>query len=426
MLKPNIRNDYRICYTNWIGYFLCIKWFWIALFVSTASISYSQSSPKINTASGVGIVSADSSFAMNIRFRIQNRVGASFASDEDETKLTGLEFRVRRVRLRLDGHVINPKIQYALQLSFSRADQDWDNSGVPNVLRDAMIFYEPNANLRLGFGQGKLPGNRQRVISSGELQFVDRSLLNARLNIDRDFGFFAHYRFHTGPTHWILRAAVSSGEGRNEGLPDSTYVSNNGLCYTGRIEFLPLGSFTGKNDYTEGDQAREQKVKVSLAGGVSYNDDAVRTGAQVGRALFQSRDIVTLLFDGVCKYRGGAISAEYIRRITPGASAMTVSESGVKEFVYVGEGYNLQTSYLFHNNFEVVGRYVKMIPLAETRQSNSLGNVVQQYAFGVNKYLKGHRVKLQFDSTYEVLLNAEDKGYESQNLYLRFQIELGI
>ncbi len=385
-----------------------------------------QDAPKVHTKNGVGIVTADSSFALNIRFRLQNRVGASVNGDEDETKLTGMEFRARRVRLRLDGHVINPKIQYALQLSFTRGDQDWDNSGVPNVLRDAMIFYEPNSNFRIGFGQGKLPGNRQRVISSGELQLVDRSLLNARLNVDRDFGAFAHYRFHTGKAFWFLRGAVSSGEGRNEGVSKSEVAANPGLCYTGRIEFLPLGLFTGRNDYSEGDQAREKQAKISLAGGASFNDNAVRSGAQLGRSLYEARDITTLMFDGVFKYRGYALSAEYMRRYTPGASSLTESDSGAKEYIYDGEGYNVQTSYLFKNNFELVGQYVKMVPLAETRQSSSLGKIVHQYTFGVNKYLKGHRVKLQFDATYELLLSPFDNGFDTNNYYARFQIELGI
>ena len=50
------------------------------------------------------------------------------------------------------------------------------------------IQYNFYKNLSIKLGQGKLPGNRERVISSGNLQFVDRSRLNSRFNIDRDFG----------------------------------------------------------------------------------------------------------------------------------------------------------------------------------------------------------------------------------------------
>ena len=48
------------------------------------------------------------------------------------------------------------------------------------------IFWK---SFSIKFGQGKLPGNRERVISSGNLQLVDRSRLNSRYNIDRDVGF---------------------------------------------------------------------------------------------------------------------------------------------------------------------------------------------------------------------------------------------
>jgi phosphate-selective porin OprO and OprP len=393
---------------------------------SIGTSSFSQDAPKVHMKNGIGIVSSDSLFAVNIRFRMQNRIGGSLHQEDGETELSTVEFRTRRVRLRFDGHLWSPKLQYALQLSFSRGDQDWDNSGVPNVLRDAMIFYEPNANLRLGFGQGKLPGNRQRVISSGEQQLVDRSLVNARLNVDRDFGIFAHYRIKMGKPALFLRGAISSGEGRNEGVSKSEVPANTGLCYTGRIEILPFGLFTNKNDYTEGDQAREPKPKISLAGGISFNDNAVRSGGQLGKSLYEQKDISTFIFDGVFKYRGFALGGEYLKRITPGGSNVTVSEAGAKEYVYVGEGYNAQGSYLFKSNYEIIGQFVKMMPLNETRASSSLGQIVQQYTLGITKYLKGHRIKLQFDTTYEQLFNSNDKTLNSNNVYARFQIELGI
>ena len=57
------------------------------------------------------------------------------------------------------------------------------------------IKYYPK-NFEIWFGQGKLPGNRERVISSGNLQQVDRSLLNSLFTIDRDFGFQLRHHFN--------------------------------------------------------------------------------------------------------------------------------------------------------------------------------------------------------------------------------------
>ncbi|MFN5317994.1 MAG: hypothetical protein ACK5CY_04050, partial [Bacteroidia bacterium] len=85
---------------------------------------------------GFSITASDSSFSLGIRLRLQNRIGCVLSETADgKWELTQSEFRVRRARLRFDGFVFNPKWTYAVQLSFSRADQDWDNGGVPNVLR---------------------------------------------------------------------------------------------------------------------------------------------------------------------------------------------------------------------------------------------------------------------------------------------------
>jgi phosphate-selective porin OprO/OprP len=65
------------------------------------------------------------------------------------------------LRLRFDGFVGNSKFLYAIQLSFAPGDvgeiQEGENI---NIIRDAVLFYRPNNNWSVGFGQTKLPGNR--------------------------------------------------------------------------------------------------------------------------------------------------------------------------------------------------------------------------------------------------------------------------
>jgi phosphate-selective porin OprO/OprP len=403
-----------------------IQLFVFLLFVSGYQVGYSQTEkkPQFQFKSGVGVISPDSTFSINVRFRMQNRVGFTLTDEDTTWSPSAVEFRTRRTRLRLDGWVFNPKWQYALQLSFSRGDQDWDNSGVPNVLRDAMIFYEVNKNLRIGFGQGKLPGNRQRVVSSGDQQFVDRSNVNAIFTIDRDFGVQLHYGFNTGPIRYNIRGAVSSGEGRNEGVSKSEVPTNTGLCYTGRFELLPLGAFDGKSDYYESDLAREPKPKLSLAGGLSFNDDAIRTGGQLGKSLYTSRDINTFIFDGLFKWKGYSLYSEFIKRyVTGGGSSITLDEDGNHEFVYDGEGILVQTGYLFKNNFELAARVAQVRPIGETTQ---LRNVVRDYTFGINKFIRQHKLKCQFDATLQQQLDTNTGDVKGQNIQFRFQIELGI
>ena len=103
-----------------------------------------------------------------------------------------------------------------------------------------------------------MPGNRQRVISSGNLQFPDRSIANAVFTLDRDFGVFAYWTIPFAGQEVQLKGAFSTGDGRNA-LP-----SDGGMAYTGRVEWLPLGRFTNKGDYSEGDIEMEPKPKFSL------------------------------------------------------------------------------------------------------------------------------------------------------------------
>lgn len=114
-----------------------------SLFLQSGINAQDNAAPSFNFKNGLGIASPDSAFTMNIRFRIQNRAAFTVAQeDEDTWDVSAVDARVRRMRLRFEGKVYDPRLTYLIQLSFSRGDMDWGNSGVPNVLRDAMVFYK--------------------------------------------------------------------------------------------------------------------------------------------------------------------------------------------------------------------------------------------------------------------------------------------
>jgi phosphate-selective porin OprO and OprP len=351
---------------------------------------------------GIGIVAPDSLYSLNLRFRMQNRAAYNSVFQTGLAAqpggLSDFEMRVRRLRLRLEGFMYSPKLTYLVQLSFSRGDMDWsmrELSAVntsPNVVRDAVIYYRLVRGLNLFFGQTKLPGNRQRVVSSGELQFVDRSIVNATFNIDRDFGFQAHYSNQLQGVYYNLRTAITTGDGRN------VVNTDGGLAYTGRIELLPLGEFARGGDYFEGDVAREETVKISIAGGLSYNEKARRTGGQIGRDLFEQRDFQTYIFDGLLKFQGFALYAELMSRTAD--NPLTVNPAGEMRHIYTGIGENYQMSYNFKNNLEVAVRYAQVTPGEQIRQ---VAGQEDSYATGVTKYLRGHRLKLQANVSYHTV-----------------------
>ena len=363
---------------------------------------------------GVEYKSKDSLFYINFRFRMQNRLGFT-TRNADDFEIEEWDARIRRLRLRGDGYILGEKLAYSFQLSFSRGDQDFDNTGIANIVRDAVVFYHFNKNFYIALGQNKLPGNRQRVNSSGQLQFADRSIVNAALTVDRDFGLKAYYSNKIGEAVYHIKGAVSTGEGR------SVNTTDKGLAYTGRLEFLPFGNFSKGGDYSEGDLEREQSVKLSLAGGYSFNKGTTNSGGQLGKDLYNGVDMGTLMLDAIVKYNGWAYAVEYIERDVD--NPFTYNVDNELSYAYEGRGFNQQASYIFKNDFETAFRYSNLKPSSSL---SSLENTKEVFELGLTKYLRGHKVKAQVNVSYNV--NNERYSFQNNGNYwgTLFQLELGI
>jgi hypothetical protein len=394
------------------------------IFVAFSTTAQSPLSIITKREKGIEAVQKDSLFSIRFQFRMQNRAGYMSQSDEDLTP-ESFEFRVRRLRMAMRGFVYNPKLTYYVQLSFSRGDMDWESTSLstsntsPNVVRDAMVFYEPVKSLKFGFGQTKLPGNRQRVVSSGNLQFADRSIVNATFTLDRDFGFFA-----TWDTPYLrLKGALTSGEGRNSSKSDK------GLNYTARMEILPFGKFTGDNEDWEGDLAREKSPKLVLAAGYNYNANAVRQGGTLGSDLYSHVNMENVHADLLFKYKGFSFFDEFCYRSANHPISSLATDPTKFKSVYIGVGNLMQMSYLFRNNVEIAARYAFIQPdkvLYKNSLYTSLNEKRQDhFHLGVTKYFYGHRVKVQGNLLYQLtkdLKNSAEKG----QFGAIFQVELGI
>ncbi len=367
----------------------------------------------IEVKNGVSI-SKDSLFLLNLRFRMQNRLGFTSVSGDDLSAAI-VDARVRRLRLRLDGFVLNKKLAYYLQLSLSKADMDLESGSVPQPVSDAMVYYHFNKKFYIGFGQGKLPGNRQRVVSSGNLQFADRSIANGLYTLDRDFGAFAYWTIPAGGQVLRLKGAFTTGDGRGAS------PGNSGMAYTGRMEWLPFGEFTNSGDFSEGDLEFESAPKLSLAAVYSYNDRAKRTGGQTGRELYAARDINTFIADALLKYRGWALSGEYFDRVSN--DAVTYSDAGLLRAVQVGQGFNGQLSKLFRSHYELAARYTLVSP---ERDLLGQGPYTEELLLGSTKYLNGHRVKLQLYVGYRWLEQHMALDGRGNAWTTMFQVEFGI
>ncbi|MBL7741286.1 MAG: hypothetical protein JNK14_18830 [Chitinophagaceae bacterium] len=349
--------------------------------------------------------SRDSSFSLGIGGRIQSLAEArrDVMTDKDN-----IDFSIRRLRLNFAGNAISQKFTYRIQLCFSQRDVSSDNSLVPNnvFLRDAMLFFSPNKHWRFGFGQTKLPGNRQRQTSSANLQFADRSNTNSLFTLDRDKGFWIVYTARTKKKAIISNTlAITSGEGR------ITSDKTTGLCYSFRSEVLPFGEFKNNGDYIESDIFFEDKFKFSVGFVYSFNNRTSRVAGQLGEYLFNNQlaDIHYYGVDMVMKKKGWSFTGELYRRTSDNGVSINTSTSKVN-FVYSGTGLLLQSGYLFTKKDEFAFRYGLTSP---DNKINSYTSKVNEYMLAYSHYFFRHNLKLQTDAGWF-------KGPAQESLQWRF------
>lgn len=384
-----------------IAIFLCL--FHIGIVALAQNVSY----PSFGK--GINIMADDSSASFIINMRIQNLFEAGY---DDFVQKTNTKFLVRRQRLKFTGFAINKDLRYKLELGFSNRDQGNSRTGQfgsdgSNIILDAVIKYYLFEDFDIWFGQTKLPGNRERVISSGDMQFVDRSLLNSNLNIDRDAGIQIRYKFGTD---FVVKPtfAFTMGEGRN-----ITVANAGGFAYTLRADFLPLGDF---DDYVSSDHSFHDNHKLAIGGTFSFNDKTNRQGGQIGHFVYDTNgsavynNMLTYMVDMHYKYRGISLMAEVARKnVDKNFSNLT------RKFI-TGDALNVQVGYLFKNYWEIAGR------LSHIRPDNSYSDLdkLTEYTLGISKYIKKHKLKVQSDFSFIDNFGLSD----NEDFRYRLQIEL--
>ena len=351
----------------------------------------------------INFTAADSSFTVKFAPRIQTRFQSAWNHDGSNYGDAEYNFLVRRARFKFYGWAFSPKLKYKLELGLSNRDISGAsvyNRNTPRYILDAVVMWHFAPGFELWAGQTKLPGNIERVISSGSLQLIDRSILNSKFNIDRDMGIQLRYKHKIGQMLVREKLALSQGEGRN-----ITEGNLGGLQYTSRVELLPFGNFAKKGDYSQSDLVRESSVKLMIAATYDLNQNAVKNRSNMGSymilddgSLFET-DITTIFMDAMLKYRGFSIMAEYADR----SAAEPTPFAGSSNVVQVGNATNIQASYLFKNNFELTGRHSSISYGAVTGKGNEV-----VYTAGASKYVVGHKLKIQSDLSFGQVDGNED------------------
>jgi phosphate-selective porin OprO/OprP len=363
------------------------------------------------------LIGQDSTWSMNVGLRFQSLATSSWDASAGLSNPAS-SFLIRRSRLKFDGFAYSPKLKYKVELGLSNRDQSGASkytSDAPRYILDAVLKWNFSGNFVLWFGQTKLPGNRERVISSANLQQVDRSLLNSRFTIDRDMGFQLRHHFNLTDTFLVKEIfSMAQGEGRN-----ITTGNIGGHQYTSRIELLPFGNFASKGDYKGSDLKFEQDPKLALGFAYDFNNNASKTRSNQGSYMlndtgFYSTNISTLFIDAMYKHKGFSLMAEYANRDAKDPLAKNSDGSLTGDEVQIGHGLNIQTGYLLSKTVEVSGRYTN-ISLAKDITGKSTEN---QYTLGLSKYIAGHSLKVQTDLSYT------DIGFKTNQLLYRLQVDI--
>ncbi len=348
----------------------------------------------------ININKGKTSFKFKYGGRIQTRYDVSKIQEggaEIDDKLY-----LRRVRFKSDGYFFTPNLGYKLEIDLLDAQ-----------ILDAFLKWKFYKNFEIWAGQTKLKGNRERVISSQNLQFVDRSLLNSKFTLDRDLGFWLMHNFNAGNGMFREIVSISKGEGRSifENNPSGI---DEGLDYTGRIEYLPFGEFQKNGDYSESDLERESKPKLALGITFDLNENAVRSNGHLGSIIATGTDLRSWVADMMFKYQGISVLTEFVdRRIFHGEDQEKPIYIDLINNFYTGNAFNTQAGYLFKRNYEIAARYSQVRPESET-----VNHALTQYTFALSKYIVGHNIKAQTD--FSIL---QERGKPVTHIY-RLQFEL--
>ena len=394
--------------------------FFLVILFGLSNLSEAQIQvPKFGD--GLRFIGKDSSFYLKAGFRFQTLYSGEWRKNEGASSFShsNSNFLIRRARFKFGGWAVSPKLEYKFEVALSNRDQsggvDSEFRNSPNTVLDASLEYQFTKGFSILFGQRKLPGNRERVISSGDLQLVDRSLLNSRYNIDRDVGVHIKTKHFIGSNFLVKEVlAITQGEGRNV-----TAGNFDGLSYTFRTELYPLGDFQKKGEYTGGATFREEKPKLAI--GITYelNNNSVRERGQLGSFLqaedgtYLGRDLKTIFVDAMIKYGGFSFMGEFVHKTVADDDPFVFdSNNTLVGRYFVGSGYNLVAGYNLISNYEFTLRYTKIDPM------EGVANDEREYTFGLSKYFATHKLKVQTDLVFRNTVTSNDK------ILWRFQTDI--
>jgi phosphate-selective porin len=274
-----------------------------------------------------------------------------------------------------------PKLSYELQLNWAAvaANVGAQPANVGAILEDANIAWDPQGmgKFRVVFGQYKVPFGRQQMTSSGNQQFVDRSLVADEFERGRDIGVSVQGAVWSNKLEY--RVGMFNGNGLTRPSNDNAKFQ-----YNARLMWQPNGNqVLAQRAWVSGalySEADFESTTVPLyAFGLNYEHNDFH-GTTTGIDL--KADVVGV--DGIFKFKGFFATGEYFwRQRTP--------ETGSK---FNSDGYYLQAGMMLNRRrtWEGALRY------GDREVSDIIANTdITELRGGISYYYRRHALKFQGD-----------------------------
>ena len=358
----------------------------------TGLIGFEATATQLETSytnKGLTFTTSEDHFKLHFQTRIQSRFATPTDSQPNKIEdyvafhSTGNEFGINRARFKLKGYAYQPWLKFGIEYDL-----------VNNVMLNYTMHVEKLDWLKFKTGQWKLEYSRERSISSGGQQMLDRSIVNRIFTIDRQQGAAIYGDIGEKQAQYIsywLGVAAGTGRGSN---------SNDGGAplYYGRLQWNLFGTPHG---FKASDLSLRESPLASMAVSYSSNESAfTRFSSSGGGQLTQFTSGIDNQYrieqhnvDIALMYKGISAQAEYHEKSVTDSSRNNLKTSFTGHYVQMGYLGNRLIDW-WPKPLEIAVRYATY-----SENDHQEDEKHYEHAVALNWFFNGHNNKLTTDIT---------------------------
>lgn len=317
-----------------------------------------------------------------------NRLQVHYTYSSFESAPNTSNFRVRRARTALTGHVFKKNIQYHLQFD---ATDSGNNSNLKQGYVNWDFMSSDSGTIGLRFGQAKTMLGLEWIATSGGSTFVERSTATTAFSGLYSRGAWLNGKHADSKLRWTLGAMNGPTLGEETNNDDSE------LGYVGSVSFDPLGDFFG------GRQTAESWRQVDLREGDRPLVGTIGLGMGIDNTRAGGVDVETetLNFNTAWSVQGFQVHGEfYDRSVSPTGGADQDSD-----------GFFLSASYALPKSANSSIQWAFGLRYSVVDMTDAGGDEMNDITLVANAFYHGHACKTQFEITRREYDLSDDTDY---------------